>query len=324
MSFSLSSIRRAALAGATVLAAVLAGAASPSHASEKLTELRIGYQKYGTLVLLKANGELEKRLSTNGIKVTWSEFQGGVKLLEALNVGAVDFGSTGDAPPIVAQAAGASFVYVGVEPPSPAGEAIIVKDDSPIRSAADLKGKRIASSKGGNVHYLSLQALSKAGLSSKDVEWSWLFPADARPAFESGKIDAWAVWDPFLAAVQTDLKVRVIADGTYADVANYQFYLATRAIAEKHPALVKIVLEEIAKIDQQALADLKPVIKTLTQSTGINEQAVSLALGRMGYGVKPLSAEIAASQQRLADTFLKEGLIPKPILIKDAVPAAGF
>jgi sulfonate transport system substrate-binding protein len=320
----LSSLIPRALVGAMVLAALLGMIPNPSYAEEKLTELHLGYQKYGTLVLLKANGALEKRLAAEGIKVTWAEFQGGVPLLEALNVGSVDFGTAGDAPPIVAQAAGANFVYVGVEPPAPAGESIIVKEDSPIRSAADLKGKRIASSKGGNVHYLTLQSLSKSGLTSKDVEWSWLFPADARPAFESGQIDAWAVWDPFLAAVQTDLKVRVIADGTYANVANYQFYLATRALAEKHPAVVKIVLEEIAKVDRQALADLSPVIKTLTQSTGIKEAAVSLALKRMGYAVKPLSAEIVASQQRLADTFLKEGLIRKPIVIKDAVAAAGL
>ncbi len=323
MSFGLSLTRRAAL-GATLIAALVGSAPVSSFADDKLTELRVGYQKYGTLVLLKASGELEKRLASEGIKVTWAEFQGGVPLLEALNVGAVDFGTTGDAPPIVAQAANAGFVYVGVEPPAPTGESIIVKEDSPIRSAADLKGKRIASSKGGNVHYLTLASLSKAGLTSKDVEWSWLFPADARPAFEQGKIDAWAVWDPFLAAVQSDLKVRVIADGNYADVANYQFYLATRALAEKHPAVVKIILEEIAKIDRQALSDLNPIIKTLTQTTGIKEAAVSLALKRMGYGVKPLNPEIIASQQRLADTFLKEGLIPKPIVIKDAVPAAGF
>jgi sulfonate transport system substrate-binding protein len=263
-------------------------------------------------------------LAARGIKVTWSEFQGGVKLLEALNVGAVDFGTTGDAPPVVAQAAGAAFVYVGVEPPSPAGEAIIVKDDSPIRSIADLKGKRIASTKGGNVHYLSIQALSKAGLTPKDVEWTWLFPADARPAFESNKIDAWAVWDPFLAAVQTDLKVRVIADGTHADVANYQFYLASRAVADKNPEVVKVVLEEIADIDRRALIDLNPFIETLAQSTGIKPIAVSLALKRMGYGVAPLTDNVAASQQRIADTFLKEGLIPKPVVIKDVLPVTGF
>jgi sulfonate transport system substrate-binding protein len=311
MVISKSYSRRFAIKGAMMLSAFLIAAIGPSYGDEARKEL-------------KADGGLERRLAAKGIKVTWSEFQGGVKLLEALNVGSVDFGTTGDAPPIVAQAVGAGFVYVGVEPASPAGEAIIVKDDSPIKSIADLKGKRIASSKGGNVHYLSLQALSKAGLTPKDVEWTWLFPADARPAFESNKIDAWAVWDPFLAAVQTDLKVRVIADGTYADVANYQFYLASRAVAEKHPELVKILLEEIARIDRQALSDLNPFVETLAQSTGIKPTAVSLALKRMGYGVGPLTADIAASQQRIADNFLKEGLIPKPIVIKDVLLGTGF
>lgn len=316
--------RRSVLNAAAMLSAFFTLAIGPSYGDEALKELRIGYQKYGTLVLLKADGGLEQQLAAKGIKVIWSEFQGGVKLLEALNVGSVDFGTTGDAPPIIAQAAGAGFVYVGVEPPSPSGEAIIVKEDSPIKSVADLKGKRIASSKGGNVHYLSLQALSKAGLTPKDVEWTWLFPADARPAFETNKIDAWAVWDPFLAAVQTDLKVRVIADGTHADVANYQFYLASRTIAEKHPDLVKIALEEIARIDRQALSDLNPFVETLAQSTGIKATAVSLALKRMGYGVGPLTKDVAASQQRIADVFLKEGLIPKPVVIKDVLPPAGF
>ena len=119
--------------------------------------------------------------------------------------------------------------------------------------------------------------------------------------FESGKIDAWAVWDPFLAAVQTDLKVRVIADGSYANVANYQFYLASRTLAEKHPAVVKIILDEIASADRQALADQQPFVNMLSQSTGIKDAAISLALKRMGYGVEPLSADIAASQQRLAE-----------------------
>src|SRR5205823_10317716 len=110
--------------------------------------LRIGYQKYGTLTLLKARGDLERRLAPQGIAVAWTEFPAGPQLLEGLNVGSIDFGTVGEAPPIFAQAAGANLVYVGNEPPSPHSEAIVVPKGSSLRSLADLKGKKIALNKG--------------------------------------------------------------------------------------------------------------------------------------------------------------------------------
>jgi len=118
------------------------------------TQLRIGYQKYGSLAALKARGTLDKRLAAQGIKAQWVEFPAGPQLLEGLNVGAIDFGTTGEAPPIFALAAGAPLVYVGYQLPSPAGEAIVVPKNSPLRSVTDLRGKRVALNKGSNVHYL--------------------------------------------------------------------------------------------------------------------------------------------------------------------------
>src|SRR5688572_14262644 len=136
-----------------LMAAVLAaGLWSPATQAQDKT-LRIGFQKYGTLVILKERGVLEKRLKSQGYTVTWTEFPGGPQLLEALNVGAIDFGSTGEAPPIFAQAAGAPLLYVGHEPPAPTGEAILVPADSPIKTVAELKGRKVALNKGSNVHY---------------------------------------------------------------------------------------------------------------------------------------------------------------------------
>lgn len=97
-------------------AAVSFGAMVQAHAAETL---RIGYQKYGTLVLLKAKGTLEKRLAAQGVQVQWTEFPGGPQLLEGLNVGSIDFGVTGETPPVFAQAAGADLLYVAYEPPAP-------------------------------------------------------------------------------------------------------------------------------------------------------------------------------------------------------------
>ncbi|WP_230371063.1 aliphatic sulfonate ABC transporter substrate-binding protein [Paludibacterium denitrificans] len=164
----------------------------------KADPLRIGYQKYGSLVLLKARGTLEKRLAPLGVEVKWTEFPAGPQLLEGLNVGSVDFGTTGETPPIFARAAGANLLYIANEPPSPAGEGIVVRKDSPIRSVKDLKGKRVVLNKGSNVHYLLVKALQKAGLKYSDITPVYLPPADARAAFERGSVDALGYLGPIL------------------------------------------------------------------------------------------------------------------------------
>ncbi|MEJ0071632.1 MAG: aliphatic sulfonate ABC transporter substrate-binding protein [Pseudomonadota bacterium] len=184
------------------LAALLFGVALMPPALADGQKLRIGVQKYGTLIVLQVRASLEQRLIPAGVTVEWIEFPGGPQLLEALAAGRLDFGTTGEAPPVFAQAAGAPLLYVAVEPPAPAGEAILVPKDSPIRTVADLKGKRVALNKGSNVHYLLIQALDKAGLQPNDIRSVYLAPADARAAFERGSVDAWVIWDPFLAAAQ--------------------------------------------------------------------------------------------------------------------------
>ena len=114
--------------------------------------------------------------------------------------------------------------------------------DSPIRKVAELKGKKIAVAKGSNANYLLVRLLENAGLKYGDVDVVYLPPADARAAFESGRVDAWSIWDPFLAAAEKQLTARVLADGKGA-VANHQFYLAARAFAEKNPEIVRILIE---------------------------------------------------------------------------------
>ena len=281
-------------------------------------QVRIGYQKYGTLTLLKGRGTLEKRLAEQGVGVKWTEFPAGPVLLEGLNVGSIDFGTVGEAPPIFAQAAGANLVYVGNEPASPASEAIVVPKGSSLRTLADLKGKKIALNKGSNVHYLLLKALEKAGVAYADIQPVFLPPADARAAFERGSVDAWAIWDPFLAAAEKQLGARVLADGKGL-VANYQFYLASRTYAEKNPEILRIVLEEVAKVDDWGRNNPDEVATILSAQTGLSKDVVALAASRYAYGVKPVSVDVIASQQRVADAFSSLKLIPKPIIVKDAL-----
>ncbi len=305
-------------AAAGVMAAGMPVAAQAQAKGEVQVSVRIGYQKYGTLTLLKGRGTLEKRLAEQGVGVKWTEFPAGPVLLEGLNVGSIDFGTVGEAPPIFAQAAGANLVYVGNEPASPASEAIVVPKGSGLRTLADLKGKKIALNKGSNVHYLLLKALEKAGVAYADIQPVFLPPADARAAFERGSVDAWAIWDPFLAAAEKQLGARVLADGKGL-VANYQFYLASRTYAEKNPEILRIVLDEVAKVDDWGRNNPEEVATILSAQTGLGKDVVALAASRYAYGVKPVSVDVIASQQRVADAFSSLKLIPKPIVVKDAL-----
>jgi len=301
-----------AIMGAAVLATALPVRAQATR------EVRIGYQKYGTLTLLKGRGTLEKRLLDKGVTVKWTEFPAGPVLLEGLNVGSIDFGTVGEAPPIFAQAAGADLLYVGNEPAAPAGEAIVVPKGSALKSVADLKGKKIVLNKGSNVHYLLVKLLEKAGLAYKDVDVVFLAPADARASFERGSVDAWAIWDPFLAAAEKQLGARVLADGKGA-VSNHQFYLVSRSYAQKHPEIISVILDEIAKTGDWSAKNIKATAAILSVQVGLEPTIVELSVGRFSYGVKPLSEAVIQEQQSIADTFADLKLIPKRINVRDAV-----
>ena len=279
--------------------------------------IRIGYQKYGTLVLLKARGSLEKRLAPMHVEVRWTEFPAGPQLLEGLNVGSIDFGIAGEAPPIFAQAAGADLVYVGNEPQASAGEAILVPKNSPIKSVAELKGKKVALNKGSNVHFLLVKLLEKAGVKYNDIDPIFLTPADARAAFERGSVDAWAIWEPFLAAAQVQTGARILADGNGV-VSNHQFFLASRSYASKRADVVAVALEELAAVDQWAKTNRKDAAAALQPQIGLDQATLELALSRNGYGVTPVSDAVLAEQQRIADTFYDLKLIPKHINVRDA------
>jgi sulfonate transport system substrate-binding protein len=301
------------------MSTVLAGVGA-SYGQDKV--VRIGFQKYGKLVLLKSKGTLEDRLKAAGYRVVWTEFPSGPPLLEALNVGAIDFGNAGEAPPIFAQAAGAPLQYVAYEPPAPHGEAILVPKDSKLSSVADLRGKKVALNKGSNVHYLLVKALEKAGVKYSEIEPVFLAPADARAAFERGAVDAWAIWDPYLAAAEAATNARTLSDGSDT-VSNYQFYLSSKKFLESNPGIVDLVLAELGTVDDWAKSDIHAVAEQLAPSVGLPVPIVEVALRRQAYGIKPVSASVIADQQQVADAFFALGLIPKPIKISDAARRPG-
>ena len=279
--------------------------------------IHIGYQKFGTLNILKANESLDEALEEKGYTVKWTEFPAGPQLLESLNVGSVDFGHTGEAPPIFAQAAGAPLVYFAHEPPNAKGEAIIVPEDSEIKSIQDLKGKKIGLNKGSNVHYLLVKAVEDAGLKYSDVETAFLPPADARAAFERGDIDAWVIWDPFLADAEISANARIITDATGL-AANREFFLSSKKLANEHPEVLETIYEEIRETEEWVAKNKGEAAEFLAPEIGMDLAVLTRTLERRPFGIEKVSEEVITDQQNIADQFYDLKLIPKEIQVEDA------
>jgi len=286
--------------------------------SDFTKNIRIGYQKNGPLIILKTRGTLEKRLKPLGITVDWFEFQAGPALLEALNAGSIDFGRTGDSPPIFAQASGSSLVYVGVGNPKSKGSGILVKNGSPIQTLADLKGKTIGFAKGSSSHYLLVEALEEAGLALSDIKPAYLSPGDARVAFEQNKIDAWIVWDPFTAdaEISADAHLLINGDGLTSD---RDFFLSSSDFANHHGDLVTILLEEIQSSCVWANENPAELTEMLSSILKIDKASMQLAISRRVYGLVDLDSNIIKEQQKIADTFYDLKIIPAKITIEERV-----
>ncbi|CAB3757079.1 aliphatic sulfonate ABC transporter substrate-binding protein [Paraburkholderia humisilvae] len=307
------------LAAAGVARITQTPAQTPAPNAAPIT-LRIGYQKSSTLItLLKAHGSLEKALTPLGVRISWNEFSSGLPLTEALNVDAVDFSAdVADTVPVFAQAAHANFVYVAQEAPSPGAQAIIVKRDSTLRSLGDLKGKRIAVTKAAGSHYLMLAALARAGLTPADVKTSYLAPADGRAAFERGSVDAWITWDPYVASVDRNADVRILADGT--GLASYQrYYLASRAFAHAHPQIIQIVFDQLQEAGDWLRAHPQDAANTLAPIWGLDASTIGRANARRSYAVRAVEARNFSEQQTIADAFYHNGLLPAEVVTNQAL-----
>eukprot|EP01037_Dinobryon_pediforme_P015222 gene15222-15367_t len=292
--------------------------AAPLLAEETPKELRIGYQKNGPLLIAKQQRLLETRFEPLGITVKWVEFSFGPPLLEALNTNNIDYGTTGDAPPIFAQAAKANLLYVAALPAAGAGSAILLPEGSQLKTLADLKGKRIGFSKASSAHALTLAALEKAGLTYADITPVYLSPADGAAAFARGAIDAWTIWDPYYAIGERQKGARVLARADEI-VAQNSYFLANREYTQKFPNIISAVNEELAKASLWAKTHHAEAAELFSQATGVDLEAQTRTVGRTEFVFAPVSDKVAGEQQAIADRFYKLGLIPNPVNVRDIV-----
>jgi sulfonate transport system substrate-binding protein len=314
-------MRRRTLIATASLGATTLMMPRPSARADSKPVLKIGYQKASvTLVLARAKGTFEAKLNPLGYDVSWAEFTSGPPMLEAMNAGAVNFAFTGEPPVIFAQAAGTPIVYVAATNPSPQAIAILKPAGSPIKSLADLAGKKVAVAKGSSAHFLLVSALAKAGVPYTDVTKIFLQPADARAAFSGGDVDAWSIWDPFYAGAQA-AGAQVLTTGTGV-MLNRSYYSSVKDFATQHPDALKAA---IAVINSQEAWESKHIDETATDispSIGLPTPTLKTWFARQKYGVNVMTPAIFAGQQKIADAFFKLNLIPTKIDVTQAAWSA--
>jgi len=296
-----------------ILAAVTIAAGTSAAAQTPFSDtVRIGYQKSSTLTaILKTNGVLEKALAPLGVQVSWHEFTSGLPLLEAINTNNIDFGAdVADTVPLFAQAAGAKLAYIAEEAASPSAQAILVGAESPIRTLADLKGKKVAVTKGAGSHFLLLAALAKSGLNFRDISPAYLTPADGRAAFIGGNVDAWVAWDPFLTSAQRQSNARVLSDGSNGLASYKRYYLSSATFADRRGDVLNIIFGKLDETGKWVKAHPKDAAILLAGLWGIDAATVEEANSHRSYKVGVVTAPGLSEQQRIADAFFSEGLLP--------------
>jgi aliphatic sulfonates family ABC transporter substrate-binding protein len=299
-----------------ITTAALALAGGTARAEEAPREIRIGYQKSGVLLIAKARALLESRFP--GTKLSWVEFSFGPPLLEALSAGAIDYGATGDSPPIFAQAARAKLQYVAAQAGRGQSQGIIVPPSLPLRSLTDLKGRKLGIAKASSAHSLAIAAIESVGLKFDDVQAEYLAPADASAAFTRGAIDAWSIWDPFLATAELSRGARRLPISEAAATQN-SYFLANRDFVHAHPSAVGAINEELARATAWARDHTEDAAQMFSKASGVDLEVMRITVARTDFGFGPMTEKVIAEQQAVADRFLRVGLIPRAIAVRDIV-----
>lgn len=301
--------------------ALLLAALMLTPLAARADELRVGVQKVGSLVVLRRDGTLEKALAPVGVTVKFVEFQAGPPLMEALNAGAIDIGYTGDSPPIFALAGGVPLVYVASQPSGGDNQGILVRADAATHSVDELRGKRVALTKGSSAHYQAYAVLKDANLSLTDVRPTYLVPADGRAALASGRVDAWSIWDPFLAAAEQDPSFKLLSSG----VPSNNFLLARRDYATAHPEIVATVIRTANTAAAWGETHQAELAQLLSDVTGVALPAEQVSAKRGSYRWLAMADAAIVQEQAVADAFADLHVIPSRVDVRAATwtPPAG-
>jgi sulfonate transport system substrate-binding protein len=310
-------------------AAAAVGLAAPglvrrTFAADQPKVINLGFQKTGIPLVARQLKVFERRFEPKGIAINWVEFTQGLLLLQALDLGDISFGNSGNVGCIFVQAAGGHIAYVAAQPSAPKGEGILVKANSAIKTLADLKGKKVAYAAGSSSHNLIAAALQKAGLSLNDIETVNLGASDAIFAYENDNVDAWVIWDPYFTIGQSKAPSRVLAFSGDVLKDSAGFLLANSQFAADHPDLVQEFIAGSREAGDWAKAHIDDVTTALAATTGIDKGVMTTVDKNASFDVVPLSNAILDGQQATADRLLNLKLIPTAVKVRDIVwaPAA--
>nr|WP_122589083.1 aliphatic sulfonate ABC transporter substrate-binding protein [Pseudomonas viridiflava] len=278
-------------------------------------EIHLDYAYYSPVSLaLKHFGWLEQALPQS--KVTWVLSQGSNRALEYLNSGSVDFASSASLSAVLARANGSPiksvYVYSRAE-----WTAFVVRKDSPLQTVVDLKGKKIAATKGTDPYLFTLRALQQAGLKKDDVELLHLQHPDGRIALEKGDVDAWAGLDPHMAASQIQAGSRLLYRNK--DFNSYGVLSVTETYAKEHPEAIKTVLTAYEKAREWAVRNPDELARLLAQESGLPLEVARLQLSRTDLSAPQLSAKDVESSKAAAPILVSEELVRKGVNVEQVV-----
>ena len=296
--------------------------ASASNAAINLSgvTLHVGDQAgSGAQALLTAASLINKL----PFKVTWSDFTSGPPRLQAMGAGAVDIGSVGNAPPVFAAAGGDKLAIVGALQANPLGSALLVPDNSPIHSIAQLKGKKIAVAQGSSADFHLLTVLKKAGLNVHDVTLDYLQPADGLAALSSAHVDAWDIWSPFIEQAESQDHVRILVNGVGFG-SPYSFAVASRAaLADPgQAAAIRDYLKLLNQAHSWADSHLLVWASVWAKATGLPASVMLTAAKDDASKAVPITPAVISSEQQVSNAFTAAGLIPGHVDFSNFVDTA--
>ncbi len=302
---------------ALVYSAAALGWVGGAQAQDALPkELRLDYAYYSpTSLVLKHFGWLEQSVG-EGSKVTWTLSQGSNRALEYLNSGSIDFGSTAGLAAVLSRANGSPIktVYIASRPE---WTALVVAKDSPIKTVADLKGHKIAATKGTDPYLFTLRSLEQAGLSKNDVELVHLQHADGRIALEKGDVDAWAGLDPLLAASQLQAGSRILYHNVNFN--SYGVINVTEKFAQQYPQAIDKVITAYEKARKWAQENPEELAQILSKESGLPLDVAKLQLQRTDFSNSQPGAEHIAALKAAAPILVTEELVRKGVDVNAVV-----
>ncbi len=272
------------------------------------TVLRVGDQKGNTQAVMEAAGVLKDL----PYKIEWKEFAAAAPLLEALGASAIDTGLVGDAPFTFAAAANVPAKAIAAIRQSEEGLAILVPENSPIKSFEDLRGKKIATGRGSVGHRLILAALAAKGWAAGDVQLVYLAPSDAKVAYSQGSVDAWSTWEPYVSQEEVLFKARRVLTGEGL-TPGLSFTVATpEAIRDKRAALEDFV-SRLTAARAWSRDHVESYAETWGRLMNIPPAVAVNWLRRARIRIAPIDDAVVTDEQKTIELYFNSGLIKQKL-----------